>query len=191
MTGTDATTHCPNCGAPLYGAYCAACGQPRLRDADRRFMHLLRQVFGALTNLDNRVWRSFRALFFRPGLLSADYIAGRRARWLPPISLFVIANLLFFLAPPLSDFTLPFDDQVPGALSLAARDNVDRLSPATRARIEQWPGQLHSRLTAGWVQVRVAKRDSAARARTDGRAGYTVADYARAYDARAVPISNC
>lgn len=188
MTGGE-PTHCPNCGALLHGAYCAECGQRRLRDADRRLKPLLAQFFGAFTNLDNRVWRTFRALFFRPGLLSSDYIAGRRARWLPPISLFVIVNLLFFLAPSLSDFTLPFDDQVPGPLSLAARDHADRLAPETRAQIEQWPGQLHSRMTARWVQARVAHRDAAARARTDGRSGYTVADYARAYDARAVPIS--
>ncbi|MDC7807121.1 DUF3667 domain-containing protein [Luteimonas sp BLCC-B24] len=188
VTG-DAAAPCPNCGAPLQGAYCAECGQRRLLDADRRLGPLLGQLFGAFTNFDNRVWRTFRALFFRPGRLSSDYIAGRRARWLPPISLFVIANLLFFLAPSLSDFTLPFDDQVPGPLALAARDDADRLSPATRARIEQWPGQLHSHVTARWVQARVANRDAAARARTDGRTGYTVADYARAYNARAVPIS--
>lgn len=93
------------------------------------------------------------------------------------------------MAPSLSAFTLPFDDQIPGPLSLAARDHADRLAPETRAQIAQWPGQLHSRVTARWVQARVANRDAAARARTDGRSGYTVADYARAYDARAVPIS--
>lgn len=185
----DAPTPCPNCAAPLHGNYCAACGQPRLRDADRRLGHLLGQFFGALTNLDNRVWRSFRALFFRPGLLSSDYIAGRRVRWLPPISLFVIANLLYFLAPPLSDFALPFDDQVPGTLAYESLDNRERLSAAERARVEEWRGQLHSPVTARWVVARVERRNQANLAHSDGRFGYTVADYARAYNARSVPVS--
>ena len=47
----------------------------------------------------------------RPGLLSLEYREGRRRRYLSPISLFLLGNLLFFLAPPLSDFQLSLTEQ--------------------------------------------------------------------------------
>lgn len=184
----DSTT-CRNCGANLQGDFCAQCGQRRLREADRRLRHLLGQFFGAMTDLDSRFWRSIRTLLFRPGVLSRDYIAGRRTHWLPPITLFVLANLLYFVAPALTDFTLPFYNQVPGAIAIESFEDPERLSPAARERIGNWRGQAHSPLTAGWVLSRVERRNHDQLARSDGRYGYTVADYARDYDARSGAIS--
>jgi hypothetical protein len=182
--GSLDSMNCRNCGASLQGEYCAQCGQRRLRESDRRLGHLLGQFFGAMTDFDSRFWRSIRTLLFRPGVLSRDYIAGRRTHWLPPITLFVIANVIYFLAPALTDFTLPFYNQVPGALAIESFDDADRLTPAAHERISNWRGQIHSGLTAGWVSERVERRNLERLERSDGRFGYTVADYAREYDAR-------
>lgn len=180
---------CRNCGAVLQGEYCARCGQRRLRESDRRLGHLMGQFFGAMTDLDSRFWRSIRSLLFRPGVLSRDYIAGRRTHWLPPITLFLIANVLYFLAPALTDFTLPFYNQVPGAIAIESFEDPDRLSPAARENIANFRGQVHSPLTADWVRARVERRNADRLERSDGRFGYTVADYARDYDARSGAIS--
>lgn len=85
---------CRQCGAKLTGAYCHACGQKRFVDADRRLGHLLAPFFEALTSLDSGFWRSVRALALQPGRLSAEYLAGRRQTCMPPITLFLLANLL-------------------------------------------------------------------------------------------------
>jgi hypothetical protein len=37
-----------------------------------------------------------RALLFRPGLLTAEYLADRRARYLPPFRLYLVVSVLFF-----------------------------------------------------------------------------------------------
>jgi hypothetical protein len=180
---------CANCGTPLLGDWCHACGQRRIEPSERHFGHLVAQFVHSLTDLDSRFWRSLRALMLRPGQLSRDYLDGRRARWLSPVSLFLLANLLYFLAPVLTDFSLPFYNQVPGRMAIASMEQPDRLSPESRARIENWPGQLHSPLTAGWVEARVEHRNRQALARSDGAKGYTMLDYARAYDASAGEIS--
>lgn len=187
--GSLDSTQCRNCGANLQGEFCAQCGQRRLREGDRRLGHLLGQFLGAMTDLDSRFWRSIRALLFRPGILSRDYIAGRRTHWLPPITLFLIANVLYFLAPALTDFTLPFYNQVPGDIAIESFHDPERLSPAARERIGNWRGQVHSPLTADWVRARVERRNLDRLEHSDGRFGYTVADYARDYDARSGAVS--
>lgn len=103
---------CRNCGAPLTGRWCAACGQKALGDEERRLGHLLGQFAHELFHLDGKLPRSLLSLLFRPGQLSIDYLSGRRARHLSPIALFLLINLAYFLAPPLSDFNLGLEEQL-------------------------------------------------------------------------------
>lgn len=173
---------CRNCGAALTGPYCAACGQRDLEDGERRFGHLVREAFAGLTNLDNRFWRTFLTLLFRPGRLSRDYIGGRRAHWLAPITVFLLVNVLYFLAPALTDFSLSFEDHVPGYIALQAHEDPGSLPPAYRERMMNWGGQFHSPLTAPLVERRVAQRSEQAQARSGGERSYTFADYRRAYE---------
>jgi hypothetical protein len=91
-------THCVTCGEALAGDYCSVCGEKRAGLHDLRLRTFLRQAFESVFNLDARAYRSFGALLGRPGLLTAEYVAGRRTPWLPPIQVFLIANLIFFIA---------------------------------------------------------------------------------------------
>jgi hypothetical protein len=181
---------CLNCTALLTGPYCGACGQKVLTDEDRRFRDLMGQFVKSLTDLDGRFWASIKALLFHPGILSRDYIQGRRVRWMSPVALFLLANLLYFLAPAITDFSLPFDKQVPGELVMAVLEAEGAtITPDVRETYSNWGGQIHSPLTASWVEGRVERRNRERLARTDGRLGYTVADYARSYDARMPEVS--
>lgn len=104
---------CRNCGAALAAAdrYCAACGQKRIVDADRRLPALARASLAEISDVDGRLLPSLWALVFRPGFLSREYRMGRRRRYLSPIALFLFANLVFFLAPTITDLNLVFYDQ--------------------------------------------------------------------------------
>lgn len=98
----DATLDCPSCGAPLAGAFCAACGERRPRAADRSLAALLGQAFEALFSLDSKLLRTLRLLVTRPGFLSAEWARGARVRYVKPLQLFVLANLAYFLLQPLT-----------------------------------------------------------------------------------------
>jgi Protein of unknown function (DUF3667) len=90
-------TPCANCATPLEGAYCHVCGQ----DADlhkRSIHHLVFEAVEGLFEFDGRIWRTFPALFFRPGGLARDYIDGRIVRHVPPFRTFLVALLLFIFA---------------------------------------------------------------------------------------------
>ncbi len=178
---------CVNCGAPLTGAYCASCGQKRFVESDRRLSHLLGQMLASATDLDGRIWRSIRALLFRPGLLSKEYFEGRRARWISPMSLFFAASVIYFVAPfHGGDLTLQFDAQVTGRVRDLARAAGE---PALTAEQRAAPGQLHSAVTSHWIDAYVERRDREVRAATHGASGYGYPDYRLAYDARADDVS--
>ena len=85
---------CANCGATLTGPYCAQCGQSAL-NSTVAFGGWLRETAGETLALEGRTLRTARD-FFHPGRLSIDWAAGRRARHLSPVRIFLLASLIFF-----------------------------------------------------------------------------------------------
>ena len=133
---------CANCDAVLEGEYCAACGQRRFRPRDRRMAHLLGESFVALTEFDGRIWRSLRAALLQPGRIARDWIEGRRARWISPVRLFLLANLLYFLAP--------LDALPDWLLAVGLLDDLAVL----RWVMQRWSGELDAFRV--WLQGRSA-----------------------------------
>jgi len=86
---------CRNCGAFAPGNYCPNCGQETsltLPSAGR----FLREAAGRYIAFDGRFWRSMHRLLFRPGVLTRDYLAGRRRRYVRPGRLFVGLSIAMF-----------------------------------------------------------------------------------------------
>lgn len=88
---------CANCGTPLHGSFCSACGQNadmHKRSIGRLFIEGIESVF----HLDGRIARTLPDLFFRPGRLSRDMLEGRVARHIPPFRMFLVALLIWVFA---------------------------------------------------------------------------------------------
>ena len=173
---------CANCDAVLEGEYCAACGQRRFRPRDRRMAHLLGESFDALTDFDGRIWRSLRAALLQPGRIARDWIEGRRARWIAPGRLFLLATLLCFLAPGLTDLSLPFNDQVRGQV-YQAFDPAVCADPATSGKCRG--GQHHSAYTESLLVRRLQRERAAVEAR-GGR--FTLGPFEQRYNAQSEAI---
>lgn len=97
--------HCANCQAKLNGPWCAQCGERVRKPGEVSLSEYLGELLEGLTNLNGRFWGSLRALLFKPGLLSADYLAGRRVRWMRPLHLFLLINLVYFFLSSWNTFT--------------------------------------------------------------------------------------
>jgi hypothetical protein len=101
QTPPPATPHpthpCANCGAPMHGPYCYACGQPE-KGMIRQLASVLSDVLDTVFNIDSRVFRSLVPLYFRPGYLTVEYFAGRRVRYVTPFRLFFFLCLIAFFA---------------------------------------------------------------------------------------------
>lgn len=78
------------------GKFCGSCGQ-RLEHGMHSVVHFVREATEDLTHADSRLWHTLGALLFKPGLLTREFIAGRRVRYLPPIRLYLVLSVLFFL----------------------------------------------------------------------------------------------
>lgn len=91
-----ANTHCLNCGTQLDSLFCPECGQKN-KDYKLTFKDLFSEFFEELLDIDSRVLRSLRMLFTRPGFLTSEYTMGRRISYLPPVRIYLVASVLFFL----------------------------------------------------------------------------------------------
>lgn len=86
---------CQNCGEPSDGNYCRECGQHKI-DHRTSFRALVADTVEDLS-LTSELPRTLKALFFNPGFLTREYSAGRIARYIPPLRLYLAASLVFFL----------------------------------------------------------------------------------------------
>ncbi len=87
---------CANCGAAVTDRYCGRCGQ-RLEHEIRSVWQFSREATEDLTHADSRLWSTLLALLFKPGFLTREFLSGRRVRYLPPLRLYLIVSVLFFL----------------------------------------------------------------------------------------------
>src|SRR4051812_5087928 len=89
-------THCENCGAPLTGEFCAQCGQHAI-DYRRSIFRVLLDAADSFLNWDTKFLHSMNQLLIHPWQLTNDFNAGRRARYVHPLRLYLIASIVFFL----------------------------------------------------------------------------------------------
>ncbi|MDQ6654783.1 MAG: DUF3667 domain-containing protein [Verrucomicrobiota bacterium] len=89
-------THCENCQAPLTGQYCAQCGQHAI-DYRRSLWAVLIDAADSFFNWDTKFLSSLWVLLVRPWRLTNDFNAGRRARYVHPLRLYLLGSIAFFL----------------------------------------------------------------------------------------------
>ncbi|MHA1543896.1 MAG: DUF3667 domain-containing protein, partial [Alphaproteobacteria bacterium] len=87
---------CLNCGEKMSGKFCYNCGQ---KDTDfrRPYWTFLEDISDNLFTRDSKFWRTMGYLLFLPGAMTRDVIQGKRIRYLPPIRLFLVSIIMFFL----------------------------------------------------------------------------------------------
>ncbi|WP_428277689.1 DUF3667 domain-containing protein [Candidatus Palauibacter sp.] len=87
---------CANCGYEPMESFCPRCGQ-----SDRHYarslgsvvLEFLREMF----ELDSRLFRTLRLLFFKPGSLTREFSRNRRVSFVSPVRLYIFASFVFFL----------------------------------------------------------------------------------------------
>lgn len=100
---TTALSECPNCSEPLHGQYCSQCGQNQ-KNTNRYFLILLNEAFEGLFSWNSKAWLTTVAMFFKPGFLTTEHFANRRARYISPLRLYIITSVVFFLTLSIINF---------------------------------------------------------------------------------------
>ncbi|MFP4519256.1 MAG: DUF3667 domain-containing protein [Oceanicaulis sp.] len=120
---------CANCRTPLEGPVCHQCGQ--LNDEFHRPVRgLLGEILEGLVAFDGRVTRTIPALLARPGEVTREFLKGRRARFMPPFRLYIIASLIFFFLAPSFDTV---SGSVTGRASPGGAEVLDELEEAVQS----------------------------------------------------------
>ncbi len=136
------TTACLNCGRPLNGPYCAGCGQKRQR-TDLTLREFLHEATHELTNWDGKIPSTLKALFFRPGVLTDDFLAGRRARWLSPLRVYLLCSLAFFVSKPMAEAISHRSGRQIATITITNPDGSTTLTPEM---LEELEGGLPARI---------------------------------------------
>ncbi len=87
---------CENCGCALTGSFCARCGQQDV-NLHRPILGLVQTMVRDTLDIDGRALRTLRTLLLEPGVLTSDFLAGRRRRYTPPFRMYLIISVLFFV----------------------------------------------------------------------------------------------
>jgi hypothetical protein len=70
-------TACRNCGAPLLGLFCHACGQKAV-DAETGLYDFFHEALHEFVHLDGKIFQTLRVLLTKPGMLT--WVFYRKAR---------------------------------------------------------------------------------------------------------------
>lgn len=127
---------CANCGEPVSGHFCSNCGQ-RVEHSVHSVWHFAGEAFEDLTHADSRLWSTVGALLFKPGFLTCEFLAGRRVKYLPPLRLYLVLSLLFFVVAALNhdnEFHVAFQIPQVSSRSVSAEVLVLQSSDPERRR---------------------------------------------------------
>ena len=139
MTDIPDAGRCLNCGAPLHGPFCAGCGQ-RVVPPHPTISELAGDAWRELTGYDGRIMATLRGLA-RPGFLTCEYLAGRRAHYLPPVRAYLIVSVVYFVIAASVPDAMSIRDagsiSGPGGMRIGITDSGESswLSAADRAEL--------------------------------------------------------
>lgn len=176
MTSTavhhEEATHCHNCGAAVSYHYCALCGQETKLHVPSagEFIH---EFVGHYVALEGRLWKTLSYLLFKPGLLTAEYIAGRRVRYVEPLRVYLSMSILFFallkiVGAPVGDLTLEPSEKKAVATAIANENKAETEANAREAQADaraaakekKAQSNTHLRKVNGLTPAQVEKFDA-------------------------------
>lgn len=127
-TAAHASGACLNCGTPLEGAFCHACGQKA--HIHRTIAAILHDLAHGVLHLDGKLWSTLPMLAFKPGKLTRDYIDGRRARYISPMAMFLFSVFLMFAVFQALGISTPTEFNTGDQLKAFATKSEGQLSDA-------------------------------------------------------------
>lgn len=93
---------CPNCGTPRSGNFCAHCGQ-KFFDNNLSLTVITQDSVDTMFNIDNRVFKTLKDLFLKPGYISKQYLSGKRQRYISPFRIYFTFSAIYFFVLSITD----------------------------------------------------------------------------------------
>jgi len=88
--------NCLNCGQKVHTRFCSHCGQEN-KEPYETFWGLLFHFVEDIFHYDGKLFSTIKELFTKPGLLSSEYLSGKRMTYLHPIRFYLFTSAFFFI----------------------------------------------------------------------------------------------
>ena len=86
---------CKNCNSKLLGLFCSNCGQKNTELLSTK--EIVKEFTDNVFSFDTRFFITLKYLITKPGLLTTEYWLGRRTKYLPPLRLYLVISLIYFI----------------------------------------------------------------------------------------------
>jgi hypothetical protein len=153
---------CSDCGAQTSGNFCANCGQPT--HVHRTLLHLGEELLHGVMHFDARIWRTLPLLWLNPGRLTREWVAGRRARYVSPLAMFLFTLFVMFFAlsfmPQYESRVVVADDIAEDRAALA---EAEQALAQVRAELGQQPSSVGLAATVEAERLVAQRRESLAK----------------------------
>lgn len=117
---------CLNCGKTVEDKFCPHCGQENI-ETKEPFLGFLIHGLAHYFHFDSKLQKSIIPLITKPGKLTNEYIAGKRASYIQPVNMYLFISLVFFLLFSVDRSSIKTEAAKPGqssALSSSKKTDV-------------------------------------------------------------------
>ena len=99
---TDEIQLCQNCRHELRGEYCSNCGQHHV-ELKVPLKELIKDLVEEVLSFDSRLIHSILPFLRKPGLLTAEFVSGKRTHYISPFKLYFFMSFLYFFTSAIVD----------------------------------------------------------------------------------------
>ena len=106
------TRICKTCDNNFSGKSCNICGEKVIEPSDKSFYRFLGSILNEFTFLDNKFLYTLRLMLLKTGFVTRQYIEGTRIKFVKPLSMFFVVNLIYFLFATADTFNSQLTTQI-------------------------------------------------------------------------------
>lgn len=125
--------NCQNCGHYVEEHYCTHCGQENV-ETRQPFHFLFTHFIEDFIHYDGSFWQTIKKLFLKPGVLTKEYLSGKRNSSVNPVKMYIFVSFVtFFIISIFPSHKTEYNDTSNEPISI---ENTEKIQKAVNATID-------------------------------------------------------
>ena len=125
--------NCQNCGHYVEEHYCTHCGQENV-ETRQPFHFLFTHFIEDFVHYDGSFWQTIKKLFLKPGVLTKEYLSGKRNSSVNPVKMYIFVSFVtFFIISIFPSHKTEYNDTPNEHVSI---ENTEKIQKALNATID-------------------------------------------------------
>ncbi len=122
--------NCQNCGHYVEEHYCTHCGQENV-ETRQPFHFLFTHFIEDFVHYDGSFWQTIKKLFLKPGVLTKEYLSGKRNSSVNPVKMYIFVSFVtFFIISIFPSHKTEYNDTSNEPVSI---ENTEKIQKALNA----------------------------------------------------------